>query len=167
MKTAILLGGDQPEKRLLDQIILGNVRSQGNREFGGPEWVNLNSAAWEMLPFDTRKRTLGRPTFYYNVMLLLEDVERLLSKQEQEPKIDGKSERFPGRPSLKEAIRMKLRKRFEQKSECPRVGEEAHFLFDWVKAEYPGQPGLPGSAKVVENLISAEYRELKRKRTNP
>jgi hypothetical protein len=79
----------------------------------------------------------------------------------------GLSDRFAGRPSLKEPILQKLARRIAERLECDGVAAESRMLFKWVRVQYPGDPGLPGGPRVVENLIRTDYRRLRGERDAP
>jgi hypothetical protein len=83
---------------------------------------------------------------------------------DQEP---GRSNRYAGRPSVKVRITSKMKERFAAGERCNTVTTEARWLYDWARATFPTESGLPGGPKVVENQIREDFNSQKAKVTNP
>jgi hypothetical protein len=73
------------------------------------------------------------------------------------------SSRYPGRPSVKQAILNKFLTRAADGSVSETLADEAGYLLKWARGNYAGHPGLPSTHKVIANQIRVEFNRLRGK----
>jgi hypothetical protein len=143
--------------------------------------LGLDCARSRVIPGE---RARWRVTIYESVEVRLADAKRLAREAKEaitrsspeamheatpapharetlKPGPASSSDRFAGRPSLKQAMLAELQNRIKERLECDTLAAEAHYLFEWVRTQYPGDRHLPGGEKSLQNTIRIDYRALR------
>jgi hypothetical protein len=74
-------------------------------------------------------------------------------------------ERFPGRPTVRPAIKEEFARRAKAEIALKTLAAEADYLWKWAREQFPGDPRLPSKATTVQNQIRDDYRVHKAKPT--